>query len=401
MSTGLATSFCGVQLENPCILASASPTQSKEGIARALRLGWAGAVTKTCAPNELLSPDVPNRFAVLRNDCGNIIGLENIEGLTQKPVTYWENAIRELKGEFPSKVIIASIMADTRRESWQELARRMEQAGADALELNLSCPHFRLEDNMGASIGKDEEQVAAVTACVKIVVGLPIVVKLTPNVSDIRDIALSVVKAGADALTAINTVQVLTGVDINTFEPIPAVNGYSAFGGYSGPAVKPIGLRCVAQIAQATDVPIHGVGGIAKWQDIVEYLAVGASCVQICTAVMLNGYQIIKPLLQGLDDYAERKGLHNIKEIIGAAIPKISDRERLNINWGVSAAVVAAEKCVNCARCHTSCTESGKAAIRFVNKKVAVNRERCDGCSLCTHVCPHGVLALRARPKGE
>lgn len=392
--TRLQVSFCGIKLENPCILASASPTQSKEGIAKAFKLGWAGAVTKTCAPDHLLTPDASNRFAVLRNHDGNIEGFENIEGLTQKPVVYWENAIQELKREFPSKVIIASIMADESSKSWQDLARRMEAAGADALELNLSCPHFRLEDNMGASIGKDEENAAAITACVKEAVKIPVIVKLTPNVSSIQDVALAVVRAGADALTAINTIQVLMGVDIDTFEPLPTVNGYSAFGGYSGHAVKPIGLRCVAQIAQATVVPIHGVGGIAKWQDIVEYFAVGACCVQICTAVMLNGYQIITSLLKGLNEYAERKDIHNLTEITGAALPKIVAREHLNMKWRVYSTVVAPEKCTNCAKCHRSCTESGKAAIRFVDRKVTVDKERCDGCSLCTKVCPNGVLAL-------
>jgi len=391
----LQTSFCGIQLENPCILSSASPTQSKESIAKALKLGWAGAVTKTCAPDKLLTADVANRFAVLRGADGEIAGFENIEGLTQKTATYWENAVCELKQEFPAKVIIASIMADSSRESWQNLARRMEAAGADALELNLSCPHFRLSDNMGAAIGKSEDRSATITAWVKEVVKIPVIVKLTPNVSNIQDVAAAVVKAGADALAAINTVQSLIGVDIDTFEPLPAVNGRSAFGGYSGSAVKPIGLRCVAQLAQITDVPIHGIGGIEKWQDIVEYFAVGASCVQICTAVMLNGYQIITPLLKGLEEYVERKGLRSLQEITGAALPKIVAREELNMQWSRQSTVVAPEKCTNCAKCLLVCSESGKAAIRFLDKKVTVDRNLCDGCSLCTHVCPHGVLALR------
>ena len=395
MSTLLQTVFCGVQLENPCLLSSASPTQSKEGIAKALKLGWAGAVTKTCAPDGLLSPDPSNRFAILRNGAATIQGFENIEGLTQKPVSYWENAVRELKQQFPHKAIIASIMADENRESWQDLARRMEKAGADALELNLSCPHFRLENNMGASIGKDEDKAAVITACVKEVVHIPVLVKLTPNVSNIQEVAIAVVKAGADGLVAINTVQALMGVDIETFEPLPSVSGYSSFGGYSGPAVKPIGLRCVAQIAQVTDVPVHGVGGIDKWQDIVEYFAVGASCVQICTAVMLNGYQIITPLLQGLEGYMVRKNLRSLSEITGAALPKIIARERLDMNHNIHSTVIAPEKCTNCAKCYVSCSESGKAAIRFVDKKITIDPNRCDGCSLCTHVCPHGVLALR------
>ena len=394
MNRTLQVQFCGILLENPCLLSSASPTQSYEGIAKALKLGWAGVVTKTCAPDHLITADVANRFAILRDNAGNITGFENIEGLTQKPVAYWETTVRDLKREFPGKCIIASIMADENRESWQDLARRMEKAGADALELNLSCPHFRLEDNMGAAIGKDETMAAAITACVKEAVRIPVMVKLTPNASNIQDIARAVVAAGANAIAAINTVQVLMGVDIDTFEPLPAVNGNTSYGGYSGVAVKPIGLRCVAQIAQATGVPVSGIGGIARWQDIVEYFAVGASCVQICTAVMLNGYQIITPLLAGLEEYMNRKGLRNLGEITGAALPKIEARERLNMDWRRRSTVVAPEKCIHCAKCYVSCQESGKGAIRFIEQRINVDASRCDGCSLCTHVCSQGVLAL-------
>ena len=395
MNQTLQVQFCGILLENPCLLSSASPTQSYEGIAKALKLGWAGVVTKTCAPDHLITADVANRFATLRDNAGNITGFENIEGLTQKPVAYWDTTIRDLKREFPGKCIIASIMADENRESWQNLARRMEKAGADALELNLSCPHFRLEDNMGAAIGKDETMAAAITACVKEAVRIPVMVKLTPNASNIQTIARAVVAAGADAIAAINTMQVLMGVDIDTFEPLPSVHGHTSFGGYSGVAVKPIGLRCVAQIAQATGVPIQGIGGIAQWQDIVEYFAVGASCVQICTAVMLNGYRIITPLLAGLEEYMNRKGLSNLGEITGAALPKIEARERLNMGWRRRSTVVAPEKCIHCGKCYVSCQESGKGAILFIEQRISVDASLCDGCSLCTHVCPQGVLALR------
>ncbi|MFA6075085.1 MAG: NAD-dependent dihydropyrimidine dehydrogenase subunit PreA [Negativicutes bacterium] len=394
MKNNLKVSFCGIQLENPCILASASPTQSKEGLAKAFKLGWAGVVTKTCTPNYLITEDAPNRFGVFRGADGSVEGFENFEGLTQKPVEYWEKTVSELKKEFPGKVVIASIMADVKREPWQDLARRMEAAGADAIELNLSCPHFRLEDDMGAAIGKSVENSALITAWVKGVVNIPVIAKLTPNVSDIQEVTASVVKAGADAIATINTVQGMIGVDIETLEPLPAVEGFSSFGGYSGNAVKPIGLRCVAQVAQVTDVPIHGIGGISKWQDIVEYYAVGASCVQICTEVMLSGYQIIKPMLEGLSEYVERKGLNSLNDITGVAVPKIRARERLNMKWHKRSTVVNPQNCTNCAKCYVSCNESGKNAISFVDKKVTVNDAQCDGCSLCTHVCPHGVLAL-------
>jgi len=395
MSSRLQSEFCGIKLENPCLLASAPPTQSREGIARALLLGWAGAVTKTCAPDDLITADTANRFAVLRGSIGSVIGLENIEGLTRQPLSYWENTVCELKREFPGKAIIASIMADTRREIWQNLARRMEASGADALELNLSCPHFRIENNMGAALGKSEDTAAAITAWVKAVVKIPVIVKLTPNVSNIQTVAVAVQNAGADALAAINTVQCLMGIDIETFEPLPSVKGYSAFGGYSGSAVKPIGLRCVAQLAQATNLPLQGIGGIADWQDVVEYFAVGASAVQICTAVMLHGYGIITPLLAGLETYLQRKGIQQIGNITGAAIPKITAREKLDMHWKRQSNVIAPEKCTRCAKCLVACSECGQAAIRFVDKLVTIDSDRCDGCSLCTHVCPQGVLALR------
>ena len=394
MTKPLQTSFCGIMLDNPCLLSSAPPTQRKEGIAAAFRLGWAGAVTKTCTAADLITGDAPRRFAVLRGRAGDITGFENIEGLSHYPIAYWERAVRELKEEFPAKAVIASIMADGRREAWQELARRMEAAGADALELNLSCPHFRTDQAMGAAMGKSVDMSADITTWVKEVAAIPVMVKLTPNVSDIGDIARAVVQAGADALAAINTVQVLMGVDIDTLEPLPAVDGNSAFGGYSGAAVKPIGLRCVAQVAQAVRVPIQGIGGIAGWQDVVAYMAVGACCVQVCTAVMLNGYGIIRPILQGLEDYVARKGLDNLNAVTGAALAGITARERLHMNWGVRSAPVRPEACVKCGRCAAVCAESGQGAISMADGRVAVDRAVCDGCSLCTHVCPHQVLTL-------
>ena len=394
MTKRLQTSFCGIELENPCLLASAPPTQRKEGIAAAFRLGWAGAVTKTCTTADLIFGDAPRRFAVLRGRAGDITGFENIEGLSHYSVSYWEQAVGELKGEFPAKAVIASIMADGRREAWQELARRMEEAGADALELNLSCPHFRTEQDMGAAMGKSVDLSADITAWVKEVTAIPIIVKLTPNVSDIGAIARAVVQAGADALAAINTVQVLMGVDVDTLEPLPSVDGHSAFGGYSGTAVKPIGLRCVAQLAQAIRVPILGMGGIGSWQNVVEYMAAGACCIQVCTAVMLNGYGIITPILQGLEDYTARKGIGKLADITGAALPHITAREGLHMHWGVRSAPVRPEACVKCGRCAAVCAESGQGAISMADGRVAVDRAVCDGCSLCTHVCPHQVLTL-------
>ncbi len=395
MSTRLGVRFCNIELENPCILASASPTQSKEGIAKAFKLGWAGVSTKTCASNYLLTNESPNRFGVIRGTDEDILGFANFEGITRKPSEYWEKTIRELKSEFPNKVVIASIIAEVNREPWQNLAMRMEKAGADALEINLSCPHFRLDNAMGAAVGKDVENSAQIISWVKKVVRIPIIAKLTPNISYIQNMAKAVVEAGTDAIAAINTTQGLIGINIDTFEPLPTVDGHSTLGGYSGRAIKPIALRCVAQIAQAVNVPIIGIGGISKWQDIIEHYAVGSSSVQICTEVMLSGYQIITSLLKGLEEYVEKKNIINLLDITGKAVPKIIAREKLNMLWPVRAAVINPDKCTKCAKCLISCSESGQAAIQFIDGEISINNEICDGCSLCIHVCPYGVLKLQ------
>ncbi len=391
----LQVSFCGINLENPCLLASASPTQTKESIAKAFKMGWAGAVTKSCSIDEYLSPDTVNRFGVYKSINGSVEGFGNFEGLTQKSLPYWEQTIKELKEEFPSKVVIASIMSDFSKEVWQELTIRMQNSCADAIELNLSCPHFRIDENMGASLGKNIEDSATIVKWVKEVATVPIIAKLTPNITDIKAVAKAVVDAGADAIATINTVQGLIGVNIDTFEPLPTVDGYSAFGGYSGNAVKPIGLRCVAEIAQTTNIPIHGIGGISKWEDVIEYMAVGSYCIQICTAVMIHGFQIINPMLKGLNDYVEKKGFNNISEVTGKTIKKITSRESLNAKWVKKSTVVKPDNCIRCGKCVISCNESAKSALRFIDKKINVNSSLCDGCSLCTHVCSQGVLELR------
>lgn len=384
-----------LRFENPFILASAPPTADGNFIRKAFDLGWAGAVLKTIKPDDLEITDVSPRFGILKDRKGSIIGFENFELVSKKSVEYWTNEIQSLKKDYPTKVLIASIMADLQEESWVKLAKEMEQAGADALELNFSCPHGMPEKGIGSAIGQDPLVSGKITGWVKSGVAIPVIVKLSPNVSDIPTIARAVQAAGADAIAAINTVQCLVGVDIENLEPLPNVSGFSTYGGYSGPAVKPIGLRCVSQISQCVDVPIYGIGGISQWQDAVEYIAVGAGAVQVCTEVMLHGFAVIKPMLQGLEKYMERKNIKNLGDICGLAAQKMISHESLSRQRVAKAEIVDAGKCILCQKCVTACNESGYEAITNGAEGIIIDENKCDGCSLCSFVCPKDIIKMK------
>ncbi len=328
--TDLGVTVGTLRLENPFILAAAPPTADGKSIREAFDLGWAGAVIKTIKPDELEIAEASPRFSILKDQAGAIIGLENLGMVSRKDIAYWINEIGKIKKTYPRKILIASIMAGVREESWTKLSKMMEQAGADALELNFSCLYGLPEQGLGSAIGQNAAIAATITAWVKNAVAIPVIVKLSPNVTHIDTIATMVQLAGADAIAAINTVQCLIGVNIETFEPLPNVGGFSTYGGYSGLAVKPIGLRCVAQISQGVIVPVYGIGGISKWQDAVEYIAVGASAVQVCTAVMLQGYGIIKPMIEGLAKYMQRKGITSLDDICRRAVPKLISYDSLS-----------------------------------------------------------------------
>lgn len=392
----LRVSIGGLLFENPFILASAPPTSDGNYIRRAFQMGWGGAVIKTIKPDEMHVSDVSPRFSVLKDKKGQNIGFENFELVSKQKCNYWVEQIREIKKEYPTKILIASIMADLSIKSWKNLAFKMERAGADALELNFSCPHGMPEKGVGAAIGQSAELAAMITKWVKEAVDLPVIVKLTPNVTDIASIAKQVAAAGADSIAAINTVQCLMGVDLDTLSPMPTVNGYSTYGGYSGYAVKPIGLRCVAQIANAVDLPIYGIGGIGKWQDAVEYIAVGSSAVQICTAAMLDGFKIIKPMLAGLKGYMKEKNITKLADICGIAAKKMTSHTNLSREYATKAKQAKADKCIFCKKCLIACNESGYGAIHAMDHKIYIDEQKCDGCSLCSLVCPKQVIEMKA-----
>lgn len=389
----LKTQVLGINFENPFLLASAPPSAKIESIDKAFSLGWGGAVFKTITPDNLEMIEASQRYATWKIGT-KVCGFENIELLSHLTVQQWLDGIKFLRAKHPTKVQIASIMAPVVKEEWQKLVKTFNASAIDAFELNFSCPHGMPEKGIGMAIGTNPEISYLITKWVKEVAQKPVFVKLSPNVSNIAEIARVVEEAGADGLAAINTVQSLMGIDLDNFEPYPNVNGKTTFGGYSGMAVKPIGLRCVAQIRQNSHLPILGMGGISNWHDAAEYMAVGADVVQVCTEVMVNGYAIIKALKQGLLNYLESKGFNSPSDIKNRAIANLSDHNNLN-KQRQAYPCIDENVCIKCGKCVTICDESEHSALSLTDGHIIVNKDACVGCSLCSHVCPQAAIKMR------
>lgn len=391
--TTLKTSVLGIEFENPFLLASAPPTAAIESIDKAFEMGWGGAVLKTITPDDLEMFETSPRYATLKEK-NKVIGFQNIELLSHKTIDYWCDGIQYLKEKHPSKVIIASIMSPVDRKCWHNLVYRLNETPVDAYELNFSCPHGMPEKNIGMAIGTTTEISTLITGWVKDVATKPVFVKLTPNVTDITRIAKAVERANADGFAAINTVQGFMGINLDTLEPNLCIDGCTTYGGCSGEIVRPIGLRCVAQIRQASQLPILGMGGISNWQDAVQYFAVGSDAVQICTEVMVNGYGIINGLTTGLLNYLEEKGMDNISDLKNIAINKITAHKDLNKNYHLYPNIDN-EKCGKCGKCVNICSESEYHALAKDEKGISVDKTVCAGCSLCSHVCPKDAITMQ------
>lgn len=390
MTAHLRSTFTGVEFPNPFLLASAPPTRTADMMKRALEAGWGGVVTKTIG---LRGPtNVRPRFAFWKDD-DHILGMTNFELISEKGLDHWVGQIADIKAAFPDRPVVASIMGSTDFGDWEILSKAVEAAGADAVELNVSCPHGMPEQHMGAFMGQDPGLIRGATEAAVRGTSLPVWVKLTPNVTDIAQMAVAAQKAGARALTAINTVAGLMGIDIDTFRPLPSVGGRGAYGGYSGRGVKPMALRAVSAIAVATGLPVSGVGGIATWHDAAEFLLAGAGTFQVGTEVMTRGAMIIDDLVEGLTVYLQDKGFESLDAARGRALPFIGEFGGLDASVPAHAQVDQ-DACVSCGSCEVACTDGGFQAISMDDTAAHVDPAACDGCGLCRAVCDYDAITM-------
>lgn len=387
----LRINLAGIESPNPFWLASAPPTNTGYQVQRAFEAGWGGAVWKTLGEPII---NTSSRFAAVHFGGQRVAGFNNIELITDRPLEVNLKEIYETKKRFPKHALVVSLMVEPKREKWHEIVKRVEAVGVDGLELNFGCPHGMAERGMGAASGQQPDLVEAQTMWVKEVAETPVIVKLTPNITDITVTARHAVQGGADAISLINTINSLAGVDIHTWNTIPHVRGKGAHGGYCGPAVKPIALNMVAECARdpQVGVPISGIGGISGWQDAVEFMLMGASGVQICTAAMHHGFRIVEEMIDGLNHYLEDKGLVSVTDLVGQTVSNYSSWGDLDLNYKVVARIDA-DTCINCNKCHIACEDTSHQCIdRLTNEEgkpvLKVREEDCVGCNLCSIVCP-------------
>ena len=357
----LRNTFAGIECLNPFWLASAPPTNCGEQIMRAFDAGWGGAVWKTIG--EPIT-NVSSRYSAMDYQGVKMMGFNNIELISDRPIETNLREIAEVKRRYPKHVVIASLMVESSQKSWHEMVSRAEDAGADGLELNFGCPHGMSERGMGSAVGQVPEYAERITGWVKERARTPVIVKLTPNISDIRMPARAAKRAGADALSAINTINSITSIDLDTFEPRPNVDGKSSHGGYCGPAIKPIALNMCQQIQSdpLAILPLSGIGGIGTWRDVAEFLLLGCGNVQVCTAAMHYGYRIVEDMADGLLGWMREKGFETIEDFRGLSLPNVREWKNLNLNYRI-VAKIDADKCIGCQLCYTACWDGAHQCI--------------------------------------
>lgn len=399
----LRSNLAGIKSPNPFWLASAPPTNSGYQIMKAFDAGWGGAVWKTLGVPVV---NVSSRYGAVNYRDTRMMGFNNIELITDRPLADNLREIEEVKKRFPDHAVIASLMVET-REQWHQIVKDAENAGADGLELNFGCPHGMCERGMGSAVGQEPKVLKTIVSWVKEVATKPVIVKLTPNITDITRPAMAAQEGGGDAISLINTIQSIVGVDINQFVPYPIVDGKSTNGGYCGPAVKPIAMNMLKNCAQHPNfnLPISGIGGIENWKDAVEFILLGATTVQVCTAVMHYGFGIIRELNAGLSAYMDEKGFKTIDDFRGKALPNIKHWEDLNLNYKVVASINQ-DKCIGCQLCYTACEDGAHQAISLsddaLNRKPTIIDENCVGCNLCSLVCPvEECITMERRDDGK
>ena len=389
----LSCELLGMQIENPFILAAGPSTDDIDMVRRAFRMGWAGAVLKTTSVENTRVDLAYPMMSSFNHDGKLLFGMGNIDLISEHHIDRVEQTVRVLKREFPAKLVAASIMAG-RKEDWQSLVERLEKAGADMIECSFSCPQGNIGEDPGKMLAQSVSATELTARWVKEAARrIPVSIKITPHVTDIVEVARAVQRSGADALTASNSVQALMGIDIYSFVPNPPLGGKSTFSGLTGPAIKPLTLRTIAEIARNVSIPILGTGGASSWHDAVEFMSVGARCVQFCTIVMHHGFRVIDDLRSGLSNYMDEMGFSSPGDFVGRALPHIAVHDDLPRRRVRS--VIDESRCIGCEVCYVACRDGGHGAIdRRESRIPLVNPERCVGCGLCPLVCPEACISL-------
>ncbi len=388
----LTTDFLGIKSPNPFWLASAPPTDKEYNVRRAFEAGWGGVVWKTLGMD---GPPVVNvngpRYGVIHGADRRVLGLNNIELITDRDLQTNLDEIKRVKADYPDRAMIVSIMVPCEEQAWKDILPKVEATGADGIELNFGCPHGMSERGMGAAVGQVPEYIEMVTRWCKQYYSKPVIVKLTPNITDIRKPAEAARRGGADAVSLINTINSIVSVDLDSMSPHPSIDGKGTHGGYCGPAVKPIALSMVSEIARApatAGMPISGIGGVTTWRDAAEYITMGCGNVQVCTAAMTYGFKVVQEMISGLSDWMDEKGHTSIQDFMGAAVPNTTDWQYLNLNY-ISKASISQDDCIKCGRCYAACEDTSHQAIAMSEDRTfSVIDAECVACNLCVEVCP-------------
>jgi len=422
----LSIDFAGIRSPNPFWLASAPPTNSGAQIHRAFEYGWGGAVWKTIGAPVL---NISNRYGSLSLGGRRMLAINNVELISDRPLDVNLREIAEIKRLWPDRAVIVSAMVDADPQAWKDIVMMIEDTGADGIELNYGCPQGMSERGMGAAVGQVPEMCQLNTHWVTSVTRLPVIVKLTPNITHIVDPAHAALAGGAHALSLINTINSVTRVDLDTLLVTPSIGGRGTHGGYAGPAVKPIALNMLTELMTDPQVlrsgfPISGMGGIATWRDAAEFLLLGATSLQVCTAAMQHGYRIIEDLTDGLSNWMDDHGFKTIADVTGRSLPQMSTFGGLDLSHQ-SVARIDQNKCIGCDLCYAACNDTAHQCIDLVSpdgvtvdpgydmrtngRQVADTRPRpvvrendCVGCALCANVCPvDGCITMVTVPSGR
>ncbi len=424
----LSINFAGIKSPNPFWLASAPPSNSGAQIHKAFEAGWGGAVWKTIGPPVL---NVSNRYGAWHSGSQKMLAINNVELISDRPIEINLREMAEVKRAWPDRAVIASAMVESKREAWHDIVRRIEDTGADGIELNYGCPHGMSERGMGSAVGQVPEYCEQITSWVMEVSKIPVIVKLTPNITNIVVPARAAVAAKANALSLINTVNSIIGVDLDTLQLTPSIGGKGGHGGYAGPAVKPIALNMLAAlgtdpIVAGSRLPISGMGGIATWKDAAEFLLLGASSLQVCTAVMHYGFRIVEDLCDGLSNWMDSKGFATMDEVIGKSIHRVSDFKDFDLSFR-AVARIDQSKCIKCDICYVACNDTAHQCIDLIDASgkvvpphsydvrsngkqtaietrptVLVREADCVGCRLCYNVCPvDHCITMVEEPSGR